>query len=225
MENYNQQQKNRYFNFFLNIYKMYNEKVSVRKFIELLLTLGAIVVFSLFAIKPTSITIIGLVKEIGEKQKTIVALDQKIDNLRVGQSEFAQLVSYSDIINNALASEAPITNLVQYVERLAGENNVTASVKVGKVGWIGKIPSGTNALSLDKELVDQAYKFDAGLDYFAATIEARGGYLESANFIRAISTAKMPMIVDKANLTYQEETGVSVTLEVRVPYLKNADQS
>ena len=63
MENYQDQRKNRYLNFFLNIYSLYNEKVSLRKFVELLLTLGAIVVFSVFAIKPTSITIIGLPRQ------------------------------------------------------------------------------------------------------------------------------------------------------------------
>ena len=222
MENYQSQRKNRYLNFFLNIYSLYNEKVSLRKFVELLLTLGAIVVFSVFAIKPTSITIIGLVREIDEKEKTIALLDQKIDNLRVGQAKYSQLIEFTDLFDNALASQAPAGSFVQYVEKYATQNNLTISTtKTGKIGWLGDaLVNSTASFSSDKKKADDYFKFDSSLNSFPGSIVFQGTYGDCLNFVKTISAVRTPLIFDKVVFSKGEDNLISGTLDVRIPYEK-----
>jgi len=222
MENYQSQRKNRYLNFFLNIYSLYNEKVSLRKFVELLLTLGAIVVFSVFAIKPTSITIIGLVREIDEKEKTIALLDQKIDNLRVGQAKYSQLIEFTDLFDNALASQAPAGSFVQYVEKYATQNNLTISTtKTGKIGWLGDaLVNSTASFSSDKKKADDYFKFDSSLNSFPGSIVFQGTYGDCLNFVKTISAVRTPFIFDKVVFSKDKDSLISGTLDVRIPYEK-----
>ena len=225
MENYQEQRKNRYLNFFLNIYSLYNEKVSLRKFVELLLTLVAVIVFSLFAIKPTSITIIGLVKEIDEKEKTIALLDQKIDNLRIGQAKYSQLIEFTDVFDTALASQAPAGSFVRYIEKYATQNNLTVSAKASKIGWVGNSPTVTTNLSSSKEVLGNLFKFDPSLDFFSGSVSFQGAYGDCLSFAKIISTVRTPIIFDKIVFSKGETDIVSGTMDVRIPYLKSSPES
>lgn len=220
MENYQERRKNRYFNFFLNIYSLYNEKVSLRKFVELLLTLGAVVIFSVFAIKPTSITIIGLVREIEEKEKTIILLDEKIDNLRVGQSEYSQLINFTTVIDSALASQAPTGSFVKYMEKYTAQNNLTTSViKTGKINWQGNSQVSATSLSTDKKIAESAFALDDKLDSFSGVVSFQGSYLDCLNFIKTISSVRIPVLLDKVALIKGEDESILGTINVRIPYL------
>lgn len=221
MENYQQRRKNRYLNFFLNIYALYNEKVSLRKFVELLLTLGTIVIFSVFAIKPTLVTIIGLVKEIDEKEKTITLLDQKIDNLRVGQSEYSQLIDFTTVIDSALADQAPTGNFVKYMEKYTTQNNLTSTIlKTGKINWQGNTQVNAIGTSTDKKIAENAYVLDEKLDSFSGVVGFQGSYNDCVNFIKTISSVRIPMLLDKISLVKGENDLISGTIDVRIPYLQ-----
>jgi len=211
MENYLDQRRSRYLNFFLNVYALYNERVSFRKFVELLLTLGAIIVFSLFAIKPTSITIIGLVKEISEKEKTIVFLDKKIDNLRVGQSQYAQILTFAETFDDALAQQAPIDFFLALVNKYAAEKAVTISqAKIAKVALVGKPTTDLSANLLT---------LPTGLTAFSATLSVTGTYPNVLAFVSTINQIKIPIIIDKMTITKVPDNQVTASLKVRVPYL------
>lgn len=220
MDNYQERRKNRYFNFFLNIYSLYNEKVSLRKFIELLLTLGAIIVFSVFAIKPTSITIIGLVREIEEKEKTIVLLDEKIDNLRIGQSEYSQFIGFVPVIDSALASQPPTGSFVKYIEKYTTQNNLTIStIKTGKINWQGDTQINTTSLSADKKIAESAFEIDNKLNSFSGLVSFQGSYIDCLNFIKTISSVRIPILLDKVALAKGVDESILGTVNVRVPYL------
>ena len=64
----------RYKEFFLNIWRVYNTKPSLKIYLELILSLSTVAVFAVFAIKPTVLTIIELNKEISSKEETISKL-------------------------------------------------------------------------------------------------------------------------------------------------------
>ena len=64
--------------------KAYEDREDIRVFIELLLTLVAVFVFSVFAIRPTLNTIGGLTQEISSKKETIDIMDKKIANIQIG---------------------------------------------------------------------------------------------------------------------------------------------
>jgi len=63
----------------------YNEKPALRAYMELFLTLLAISLFGLFAIRPTVKTIGNLIKEIEAKNETLKIMDEKINNLNIAK--------------------------------------------------------------------------------------------------------------------------------------------
>jgi len=72
----------RYKDFFLNILRVYYAKPNIKIYLELILSLTTIVIFSIFAIKPTVLTIIELNKEIQAKEETVRKINQKLDALK-----------------------------------------------------------------------------------------------------------------------------------------------
>ena len=72
----------RYKEFFLNITALYKKKAELRAFLEIILSLSTIIIFLLFALKPTVITIVSLLQQIREKQDTLSGLTQKVSDLQ-----------------------------------------------------------------------------------------------------------------------------------------------
>jgi len=70
----------RYKELFLNTIHLYYSKPNIKIYLELILSITTIICFSLFAIKPTILTIIQLNKEIKSKEETLAKINQKISN-------------------------------------------------------------------------------------------------------------------------------------------------
>src|SRR5688572_25729197 len=73
-----------------NIALIYQRRKDVRVYIELLLSLSVIIIFSIFAIRPTVITIIDLNREIEDKELIVDRLDQKLVALDAATTTFNQ---------------------------------------------------------------------------------------------------------------------------------------
>src|SRR3989344_2584626 len=71
-----------------NIVVLYQSRQDIQIFTEMLLSLGTIIIFGLFAIKPTLVTIAELITEQRAKNETIAIMDQKINNLVEAQTLF-----------------------------------------------------------------------------------------------------------------------------------------
>lgn len=80
----------RYKSFFLNMFSQYQERSDWRAYLEILLSLATISMFSVFALKPTVLTIADLIKEIDEKKQTVQRMDDKIQNLSKAQIVYDQ---------------------------------------------------------------------------------------------------------------------------------------
>ena len=90
----------RYKEFFLNITALYKKKAELRAFLEIILSLSTIIIFLLFALKPTVITIVSLLQQIKEKQATLSGLTQKVSDLQKASSLLQQ--NRASIQNNPL---------------------------------------------------------------------------------------------------------------------------
>ncbi|MEJ2441504.1 MAG: hypothetical protein P8Y06_01110, partial [Patescibacteria group bacterium] len=72
----------RYRSYFLNIVGVYKQRKDLRMFLELLLTLVTVSFFAAFALRPTLLTIIELLKEIDTKEETLTKMSTKIQEIR-----------------------------------------------------------------------------------------------------------------------------------------------
>ena len=131
-------QYSRYKEFFLNILALYKKRADLKMFLEVILSIITITVFSLFALKPTALTIIALVKEVQGKESLIEKLDQKISNLEKARDTFSQEQSAIPIIESAIPDSPSPDILVGQIEGLAVKNSVgVLGISVGEATLAG----------------------------------------------------------------------------------------
>ena len=92
----------RYKEFFLNISALYKQKADLRAFLEIVLSITTVIVFLLFALKPTALTIINLLQQISEKRQTLAALTQKVTDLQTASTLLDQNQNILPDIDNAV---------------------------------------------------------------------------------------------------------------------------
>ncbi|MDP1710294.1 MAG: hypothetical protein Q8L28_01635, partial [bacterium] len=80
----------RYKEYFLNVVNLYKQRADLRVFLEIILSLTTITIFAIFALKPTAVTIIGLVNEIKDKENSLSGLNQKINDLKTARNIYNQ---------------------------------------------------------------------------------------------------------------------------------------
>jgi len=79
---------NRYQRLFWKNYNLFKEREDIRNYVELVLSLISIIIFAVFALRPTILTIIELNKEIKTKEETVKQMDTKIKNLQKAQKPY-----------------------------------------------------------------------------------------------------------------------------------------
>lgn len=107
------------------IVKMYRSREDLSAYLELILTITAAIVFILFAIRPTFITIAKLYKEKGEKENIIKVLEQKRQNLQTAQENFNKYQQEINLLNNEVMPGKPKPDeIIIQIEGLSIQNNI-----------------------------------------------------------------------------------------------------
>ncbi len=117
----------RYKDFFLNIASIYRSRPTVKAYLEIMLPLIAIIIFFLFAIQPTVLTILELNKEIKYREDSLAKMQQKINDLdKAGQVLF----TYSEAIekiNRAIPNTPDPASILNQITILASLNSLTVT--------------------------------------------------------------------------------------------------
>ena len=119
----------------------YNEKPSLKAYVEIFLTLTAISLFGLFAIRPTLTTIGKLLQEIEAKKTTLTTMNEKIRNLRTAQDLFTRESEKIKLVREAIPEFPNPDNLILQIEELAKTKNVTIdNMSIEDTKIIGELP-------------------------------------------------------------------------------------
>lgn len=92
----------RYKSYFLNVLGRYKERADIKVYMELLLSLATVSIFAVFALKPTILTIAGLIKEIETKRATLAKMEEKIQNLSKAQTLYDRERSRINLLLTAI---------------------------------------------------------------------------------------------------------------------------
>ncbi len=87
----------------------------------LLFTLGTIIFFAIFAIRPTLQTIAELLKTIKDQKQVLAAAQQKSASLVTAQQQYSQIESDTLVINAAIPYNYDAQGLTRSIEAIAGE--------------------------------------------------------------------------------------------------------
>jgi cell division protein FtsB len=108
-------------------FRQYQERQDLKTYTDLILTSLAIIIFSLFAIKPTAVTIIKLYKEMKAKEQTIQRMDQKISSLEQAEKIYNDNKDSIDLLNQAIPDSPKPEIFIRQIEGIAQTHSVTLS--------------------------------------------------------------------------------------------------
>ncbi len=208
-------QYNRYREFFLNVADFYKQRADLRIFLEIILSLSTVVIFLVFALKPTALTIISLLKEINGKKETIAALNQKLSDLNKANDVFAQNQSSVVNIETAVATSPQPDLIVQQIEGLAVKNSVDIlGAAIGQITIIGTAPTKKSSSDV-KPLPGEASEMPI-------SINVRGNYPNLLGFMKDFENLRIVTKIDTiaitSSVTDKGQT-IAVIISGRVPYL------
>ena len=205
----------RYKDFFLNVLSMYNSKPNLKIYLELIMSIVTVTIFSTFAIRPTVLTIIELNKEIKNKEEVVVKLKQKIRNLQTISNLVQSQSDNIQYIDQVVPKTANVETFVKQVEILASQNSVQilgfSSSDVTLFGQSDSVKKKRDVEALVGNPNELPFTFSA-----------TGSYQNITSFINSIENLRRPIKFDSfiinSNTTDQGKILV-LTITGRVPYL------
>lgn len=196
----------RYKDFFLSVANVYKTKPNLRIYLELILSLSTIIIFALFAVRPTVLTIIELDKQIKTKEETILNLKLKIKNLQTASNLMQNESENIRFIDQAIPNNASPDTLVRQIQDIAKESSLQI---------LSFSSSGINLLGVDPKNKRQQ-------DELNFTFSATGTYQSIFLFLSRLENLRRPIKFDSfvinSNVTENGKVLVSI-ISGKVPYL------
>jgi len=206
----------RYREFFLDIAGIYKKKTEVKVFLEIILSIGAIIIFTIFALKPTALTIINLTQQIKEKEKTLESLTKKVSDLQTAKTILNQNQNIITDTQIAIASLPTPDIFLQQIEGLSAKNSTELlGVSINQVTIIGEVVSKPNK---DYQMLPDGV---LGIPF---SISVKGGYLNIMALIKDLEKLKIISKLDSFAISSSTtDKGLSIigAISGRIPIIDN----
>ena len=199
---------------FLDIASIYNQRREVKAFLELLLSLGAIAIFGMFALRPTLLTIANLYREIKAKEEMVAKLNQKAQAFVQAQTTYNQERSTLELLSFAIPDKPTPELFVRQIEGLVGKHAVEVlGLSIGKATLLGT--------STEQESAKSLLPSDASSISFS--LSTKGNYLSLSSFLSDLESLRRPIKVDTFSVNASETEGEDILILVmtgQTPYFK-----
>lgn len=207
----------RYKDFFLNVVAAYNNKPDLKIYLELVLSLVTIVAFSVFAIRPTLLTIIQLTKEISDKEESVINLNQKIKDLQTANFLLQSRTDDLILISQAIPDGPSPDIFIRQIEKIIKDSNLSIiNFSLSDVVYLGENKKTSKS---DVSLEELA----KGSDSLPFTISLTGNYQSIYNFLNVMENMRRPVKIDTLAInsnTLDLENKLILNLSGRIPYIK-----
>ena len=206
----------RYKSYFLNVLNLYKRREDLRMFLEIILSLVTISFFSIFALRPTFLTISTLLKEVNTKKETVTKMDTKIANLQTAQNILSQESARIPILELSIPQFPQPQNFVHQIEGIAVTTQVEVlGIRVDETQLKGDIPVKDQATKTDSN-------FPAGIGNMGFSVSATGSFQNLISFLKDLENLRSPVKINVLGISLsKKEQGNVLTLIVtgKVPYL------
>lgn len=133
-----------YRRYFLSV-KAFYQKRQARVYTGIVLSILTVAFFGFFAIRPTLVTISGLLKEIKDKKEVVNQMDQKINNLTKAQTNYNQIKEKLYLVDQSLPQDPGLSVLIKQLEALTRLSSVNfESVRFEKTNLQGETEKKEN---------------------------------------------------------------------------------
>lgn len=183
------------------------QKPVARVSVELFLSIGAVLFFAIFAIRPTLLTMSDLIKEIEDKRQLDKQMAQKIAALSSAQSEYLKQQERIGVLDEAVPTGPDLVGLFKIIEKLASDNQlVITSMSVNDVP---KDIVGTPAFD---QLERKNLEFTVGIT---------GDYASVRNFVNQLIQVRRTILIDRVTFSVSDVRGfkrLDAVVSINAPY-------
>lgn len=206
----------RYKSFFLNVLNAYNSKPNLKIYLELILSIVTITLFSIFAIKPTIITIVDVNNEIKGKEATIAKLDKKIKDLQTASSILQSQGQNLSLIDSAIPDSAELDQSIKKIENLSALN----SVQITNLNSSEIVLKGIQ----DKKRKDnELANLPENPNELPLSFSVSGDYQNLFNFLTSVENLQRPLKIDtfifNTSKSVEDKKLITLTISGRFPYI------
>jgi Tfp pilus assembly protein PilO len=204
----------RYKEFFLNISTLYEKRSDVRAFLEIILSLSTVIIFLIFALKPTAITIVDLLQQIKERKETLSALTQKVTDLSTVNGIIQQNQNYIPDIDSAIPTIPNPDVLSEQTEGLAAKNSIEIlGISVNQIPLVGSLTnsSTTKYAPLPENVNEMPF-----------SISVKGSFSNLILFIHDFQNMRIATKIDTLSINSSvSNNGLNIVAVIsgRVPYI------
>lgn len=129
----------RYKRFVVNNIVYYGQKPGIKAYLEILLSLTAVIIFAVFALRPTLIAIAGLLKEIQSRKEIVAILDEKKANLDKAGQIYNQEQEKIKLVNQAIPNAPSPDDSARQIEGVFQESNANLTrLGIGQATLLGE---------------------------------------------------------------------------------------
>lgn len=213
----------RYKSYFLNVMGRYKERADIKAYLEILLSLVTISIFAIFALRPTILTIAGLLKEIETKKETLAKMDEKISNLSRAQVLFDQEQQNVNLLKGSVPTNPVPDVFARQIEGLS----IRYSVPITKISLDKATILGLQAAPPQTETKNKV-PFPQGTSELLFSITFTVGieeYQSLTNLLSDLEKLRRPAKIDKLVMNASKEgnnTLLLLAIEGRIPYYQKA---
>ncbi|KKR29382.1 hypothetical protein A2715_03350 [Candidatus Woesebacteria bacterium RIFCSPHIGHO2_01_FULL_39_32] len=213
----------RYKTYFLNVLGRYRERADVRVYLEILLSLTAISIFSVFALRPTLLTIAELIKEIESKKLTLTQMEEKINNLSQAQTLFDRERGKIVLLDTSIPQKIDPVIFARQMEGLSSKHqSQILEVLTGSTPISGEvvIGSSTDSSSSSRD-VEALPEGTLTFKYSIQLVSALDQFTALSNFLSDLEQLRLPSKLDSLSLSTTEidqEKFLLMRIEGRLPY-------
>jgi len=185
----------RYHRYFVNLGQISRQK-KVRVYTGIVLSIMASAFFLLFAIKPTLVTIAGLIKEIEDKKIVVSKLETKINDLALAQQEYQVIAADLILVDQALHEDPHLPLLIGQLETLSA----AAGVSLESVNY-----SPVDLAQPEKKEEPQEISF---------SFSASGSYQNLRTFLQSIISLRRVILINGFSFKKGKSESQSLVLTV-----------
>lgn len=214
----------RYKTVLLNNLDQYQKKADLRIYVEIILSLITISIFSIFALRPTLITIAKLVKDVESKKEVLEQMGTKLSQLQQAQMEYDREEEKITMLRTAIPTTPSPDIFIRQVEGISNRSASVTNMSIGEVVVLGtSIPP--------QKTPDQASSLPEGVVSTNASINAQtqiNNYSSAYEFLRGIENLRAPLFLDTFSFSIDEskegEKFLVIFISGRLVALKNYKQ-
>jgi hypothetical protein len=216
----------RYRSYFLNVSTQYKERADLKVYLEIFLSLITVILFAIFALRPTLVTIAELITEIETKKETLAVMDAKLQNINAAYSIHDQNITSIRLIKDAIPESSSPDVFTRHIEGLVIKNNTilsNLSMDPNIIYGEGEI-KGTSTNTQTEALPQDS-------DALSFTVVLKGpltAYQSLHGFLSDMEKLRRPVKIDSINLStaieqQTRETILLFTINGRTPFFKDKE--